>query len=111
MEIIHYKAGMDRDGNIAMTPVAYDHVQPNVMPVVNQTSQPTYQAVTEPRKPEPVQGIPIPLIVIGGLLCFLVLNPGNSSGPTVSELQIQNQHLRQRIDQLEYQLIGVYSEK
>lgn len=82
-----------------------------ITPVVEQTIQPTYQPAPEQPKPEPIRGIPIPLILIGGLLCFLVLNPGKPNGTTLSELKIQNEYLRQRIDQLEYQLIGVYSAK
>ena len=109
MNVVHYKAGMDCDGNVAIIPVAYDQLQ--TMPVAIAPSHPAIAPIAakpEP-KPEPVRGIPIPIIVIGGLLCFLVLNPGNSGEQSVSELQTQNEYLRQRVNQLEYQLMGVYS--
>ena len=118
MKIVHYSAGMDADGKIAMVPVSYDQLQ-QTMPIAVAPSHPAFgsamplanapvTAQPEP-KPEPVRGIPIPVILIGGLLCFLVLNPGNSSGPTISELKAENQYLNQKVSELQHQLIGVYS--
>ena len=70
-------------------------------------------------KPAPKPSPPVvPMLIIGGVLWLLIVGNVNQSGQTRAELERKNTqltqenlYLRNQVDQLHHQLMGIYSVK
>ena len=83
-----------------------------VVPVVPMPHSPTVTHMPlieddSPPKPKGFGGVAIGLFL--GALALAIFTGGHGESDELVELRRENQYLRGRVDQLEYQLMGIYS--